>query len=230
MRPKSTDLKEARQLSTIAPCLPLTLPSAFIGLVIALSLIFLIACTAIFLLLRYSEPTERERSRRRQLSIRRRGVPHPLPIGLHDPAAPPSETLTEKLGNMFRGRRHGTGWVQASHDDEWDSADEDAHALSMKVGAAQESKRATYVEQEGTVGKEHRASPGVTPSLPYDDPFDSPPPAHGAATPSRPEYSHLQGGHAAEGTIASYHTAASRGMSGDSVHTFAGGTKFREDM
>ncbi|KAI0062037.1 hypothetical protein BV25DRAFT_1825903 [Artomyces pyxidatus] len=191
----------------------------FIGLVVALTVIFLAACVAIFLLLRFSEPTARDRDRRRQFSIRRRGAPHPLPIGLHVPEASHGGSVTEKLGNMFRGRRAGSGWVQANND-EWDSGDEDTQ-FNMKLGAAQEGKHATLSEPDHGVAHDgQRASPRYA----YDDPFDAPAVhVQGPSTQTPPEY-HADASHP------SYFPPATRGMSADSVHTFAGGTKFREDI
>jgi hypothetical protein len=84
-------------------------------LVIALAVIVIASLAGIYLLLRYGEPSPKDRAARRKYSIRRHGVrTHPLPIGLPG-------SLSEKIGSMFKGRRAGTGWVPArDHDDDDD--------------------------------------------------------------------------------------------------------------
>ena len=86
---------------------------------IVLAGIVIAASAGIYFLLRYSEPSAADRAtRRRKYSIRRRGVrAHPLPIGLPG-------SLGEKIGNVFKGRRAGAGWVLARDDDDYDDAGE----------------------------------------------------------------------------------------------------------
>jgi hypothetical protein len=97
--------------------------------VILLAIIVIAASAAIYFLLRNGEPLPADRAARRKYSIRRRGVrSHPLPIGLPG-------SFSEKLGNVFKGRRASTGggWMPAGDVDdddniyaggEWDSTDE----------------------------------------------------------------------------------------------------------
>ena len=94
-------------------------------LVIALAVIVIASLAGIYLLLRYGEPSPKDRAARRKYSIRRHGVrTHPLPIGLPG-------SLSEKIGSMFKGRRAGAGWVHArDHDD-----DDDGYGYGYPVGA-----------------------------------------------------------------------------------------------
>ncbi|KAI0312117.1 hypothetical protein OF83DRAFT_689530 [Amylostereum chailletii] len=159
---------------------------AFVAIVVVLGVVFVLACVGIFLLLRFWEPNHHERERRRKFSIRRKEATrsaHPLPIGLHDPEAPVYGSLTDKLGNMFRGRRQGSGWVQ-THDDDWDSGDEmtavDHDSVSM--GSALGGKRTTIIvepDDKGTIEGLSASPMQVTPSgspraVTYSDPFEGP--------------------------------------------------------
>ncbi|ETW85150.1 hypothetical protein HETIRDRAFT_146087 [Heterobasidion irregulare TC 32-1] len=212
---------------------------AFIGLVVALSLIFILACAAIFLLLRYHEPTSHERERRRKYSIRRPGASHPLPIGLHDPES--SEgfgSVKEKLGNMFKsGRRTRSGWLQAAGD-EWDSGDESAltgeRREMVSVNAAQAGRTAEFIHPAG-VGKGDDGLAASPLEMPYEDPFSETPVIHVQA-PSGPAPSAFE---PYDGRATSYFPTRKtpgreeRGPSSDSVQqvsTLAGGTKFRENV
>ncbi|KAA1477718.1 hypothetical protein DENSPDRAFT_844907 [Dentipellis sp. KUC8613] len=206
----------------------------FIGLVVALSLIFIICSIAIYWLLRNHEPSARDRALRRHQSIRRKGAAHPIPIGLHEQDG----SLGEKLGGMFKGRRRAGGWVQASGD-EWDSGDEDvrkdadADRELVSVRAPEESRRAHFVADAGAVPDGKAASPmNVTPSgTPYSEPYASPRIHIQAPSGVTPEYWH-------EDTKGSYFPSTAKAPqqderptptdSAEDVETFAGGTKFRE--
>ena len=159
--------------------------AAFIAIIVVLGLVFIGACIGIFVLLRYWDPSEKERAARKRYSIRRRGLPHPLPIGLRETGegsagAPASGTLTEKLGNMFRGRRQGSGWQPANEDDDWEVEDEqmlDYRPERASVHSAPTPKHRTVVEPDGMFGHEGHASPmhAGTPAadMSYANPFEA---------------------------------------------------------
>lgn len=150
-----------------------------------LGLVFIGACIGIFVLLRYWDPSEQERTARKRYSIRRRGLPHPLPIGLRETGegsagAPASGTLTEKLGNMFRGRRQGSGWQPANEDDDWEIEDEqmlDYHPERASVYSTPAPKQRTVVEADGGFSHESYASPVNTGTpaadMSYANPFET---------------------------------------------------------
>ncbi|KAG8218039.1 hypothetical protein J3R82DRAFT_4966 [Butyriboletus roseoflavus] len=108
---------------------------AFIGLVVALSVLIVVCCAAVFYLLRHHEPTDQDRTARRERYRRTRE--HTLNSG--SSFAGPS-TSTVGLGSLGdkvklfwqsttgtgssgegRGRRGGRGWIRAGSDDEWAS-------------------------------------------------------------------------------------------------------------
>ena len=108
-------------------------------LLILLAIIVIAASAAIYFLLRNGEPLPADRAARRKYSIRRRGVrSHPLPIGLPG-------SFSDKIGNLFKGRRTGTGagWMPARDIDdddddlyeggEWDSTDEPLHVREREL-------------------------------------------------------------------------------------------------
>ncbi|KAG2127323.1 hypothetical protein BD769DRAFT_763387 [Suillus cothurnatus] len=98
----------------------------FIGLVVALSVLILICCIAVFFLLRNHEPSDQDRTARRERYRRN-----------HDNQEYDSTAVTlghssfgDKLrgmwadrhssGNRSGGRRGGRGWIQAGSGDEWE--------------------------------------------------------------------------------------------------------------
>jgi len=103
--------------------------AAFVVVVVLLAAIVIAASAGIYFLLRYGEPSAKDRAARRKYSIRRHDVrAHPLPIGLPG-------SLSEKISSVFKGRRAGTGagWMPARDVDddedlyaggEWDTTDE----------------------------------------------------------------------------------------------------------
>jgi hypothetical protein len=121
-------------------------------LVIVLAVIVIASLVGIYLLLRYGEPSPKDRATRRKYSIRRHGVrTHPLPIGLPG-------SLSEKIDSMFKGRRAGAGWVPArDHDDDdgyeddggyrvggadaWDSTDEPLREMDRRRDGGDEYPR-----------------------------------------------------------------------------------------
>jgi len=140
--------------------------AAFIVLVILLAIIVIAASAGIYFLLRYGEPSAADRTARRKYSIRRRGVQHPLPVGLPG-------SFSEKISNVFKGRRAASGWVPArDEEDEWDTTDEplrerhhDAAAAYQqqrdefpRVGFAPASRPATLTEPSDTVPLSRSAS------------------------------------------------------------------------
>jgi len=196
----------------------------FVGIIVALSLIFIIASIGIFILLRYWEPSDRDRDRRRRFSIRRAGAEHTLPIGLPTLTSPfpQATTLREKLDNMFRsgGRRRGSGWHMAN-DEDWDDADEmvpGADRQRASFGAAAAPKQRTIVEPETDFGPAGHASPmqfspAATPSArPYDNPFEE---AHSAQTPRE---------------LHSTHEDVDAHPLGPSSPIDSSGTRFKEDF
>ncbi|KAH7929424.1 hypothetical protein BV22DRAFT_1029476 [Leucogyrophana mollusca] len=94
----------------------------FIGLVIALCIIIVIACGVVFYLLRNHEPSEQDRAIRRERYRRQREASD-------GPSASVAQSWKEKLRNLWGAkssserRRGGRGWIQAGSDDEWDPSD-----------------------------------------------------------------------------------------------------------
>ncbi|KAG1725699.1 uncharacterized protein EDB91DRAFT_1167546 [Suillus paluster] len=101
----------------------------FIGLVVALSVLILICCIAVFFLLRNHEPSEQDRAARRERYRRHREREE------HDSttASPGLSAFGDKLRGMWgdrrssgnrsgsSGRRGGRGWIQAGSGDEWET-------------------------------------------------------------------------------------------------------------
>ncbi|KAG2135180.1 uncharacterized protein EDB93DRAFT_1092468 [Suillus bovinus] len=95
----------------------------FIGLVVALSVLILICCIAVFFLLRNHEPSEQDRISRRERYRRNRDNQE------NDSTAGRS-FFGDKLRGMWPdkwssrsrsgGRRGGRGWIQAGSGDEWE--------------------------------------------------------------------------------------------------------------
>lgn len=92
----------------------------FIGLVVALSVLILICCIAVFFLLRNYEPSEQDRAARRERYHRNRDRQE------HD-STPGSSSFGDKLRGMWANkwtsgsrRRGGRGWIQAGSGDEWE--------------------------------------------------------------------------------------------------------------
>jgi hypothetical protein len=131
-------------------------------LVILLAVIVIAASVGIYILLRYGEPSAAERTTRRKYSIRRGGVrTHPLPIGL------PS-SFSEKIGNVFKGRRAGGGWVPArDEEDEWDTTDEPLRVRERDQPHHDEAYEPQQQREEfprvGSAPVSHRASLTVAP-------------------------------------------------------------------
>lgn len=98
----------------------------FIGLVVALSVLILICCIAVFFLLRNHEPSEQDRTARRERYHRNRDHQE------HDSTAttPGPSSFGDKIREMWAdrrsnggrsgGRRGGRGWIQAGSGDEWE--------------------------------------------------------------------------------------------------------------
>lgn len=95
----------------------------FIGLVVALSVLILICCIAVFFLLRNHEPSEQDRTARRERYRRNRDNQE------HDSTAamPGLSSFGDKIRVMWEdrsrsgGRRGGRGWIQAGSGDEWET-------------------------------------------------------------------------------------------------------------
>lgn len=104
------------------------IPKGFIGLVVALSILILVCCTAVFFLLRNHEPTEQDRAIRRERYRRQREETSSSTAPSHSAIG----SLGEKFKRMWRRdstgsgsnsgrRRGGRGWIQAGSGDEWES-------------------------------------------------------------------------------------------------------------
>ncbi|OAX39477.1 hypothetical protein K503DRAFT_855999 [Rhizopogon vinicolor AM-OR11-026] len=97
----------------------------FIGLVVALSVLILICCIAVFLLLRNHEPSEQDRAARRERYHRRYDRRE------HNTTSTQGiSSFGEKLRGMWAkgsssgrsgSRRGGRGWIQAGSGDEWET-------------------------------------------------------------------------------------------------------------
>jgi len=113
----------------------------FIALVVCLSVLIVGLFVAVFILLRDYEPTDEERSVRRQLSQRRREQQQSDPSSpfTYTSSSTAPVTLAQKIGGIFgmgtatnensggrktkKGGKRGRGWVQASGD-EWGTQNE----------------------------------------------------------------------------------------------------------
>lgn len=121
----------------------LTLDAAFIGLVVALSVLIVVCCVAVFYLLRHYEPTEQERVARRERYRRTREREHgqamsstndPPPTGLGSFGGRVKQLWQSTTG---RGRGGGErGWVRAGSDDGWASRSDHEHEANVEVGLA----------------------------------------------------------------------------------------------
>ena len=94
--------------------------------------------------------------------------------------APVSGGTLEKLGNMFRGRRQGSGWQPANEDDDWEADDEQMlgyHPERASVHSAPEPKHRTVVEPDAVFDHASHASPmnAGTPAadMSYANPFET---------------------------------------------------------
>ncbi|EGN96305.1 hypothetical protein SERLA73DRAFT_185993 [Serpula lacrymans var. lacrymans S7.3] len=139
----------------------------FIALVVALSIIIVISCTAVFFLLRNHEPTEQERTIRRERSHRYR----------EEPEFSTTVPLREKIGNMFsfwnkkgvgRGlysrRPTGRGWVQTGSGDEWEP--ESDHEDDAEIAPYPGRRTHHFGNDDSSPSSDHRM---------VDSPFRSPP-------------------------------------------------------
>jgi len=139
----------------------------FIALVVVLSIIIVISCTAVFFLLRNHEPTEQERAIRRERSRRYR----------EEPDFSTTLPLREKIGNIFsfwdkkgggRGlyskRRTGRGWVQAGSGDEWEP--ESDHEDDAEIRPYPGRRTHHFGNDDSSPSSDHRM---------VDSPFRSPP-------------------------------------------------------
>ncbi|KAL4246158.1 hypothetical protein ABKN59_009325 [Abortiporus biennis] len=92
--------------------------AGFIGLIVGLSVLFLICAIVVFILLRNHKPDAYERHARRVLAGKRESSIYEVPLG------PPA--MRSKFRNLFHfGRKH-EGWVRANSGDadEWDASEE----------------------------------------------------------------------------------------------------------
>lgn len=215
--------------------------------VIILAFVVIFASIAIYYLLRNREPSSKERAARRKHSIRKEGATHTLPIGL------PS-SFSQKIGNMFKGRRSDAGWVPANDEaDEWDSKDEPVNHLPdlpydpapvyyPRVGSAPPSQRATLTEPSESHKSRMASHVEDTPvedfgsyGPPPPPPMPMPPTIVHAQAPSAPDEVWLndpygRGGLGSVGTAnhMGYHAPQPRRAdSGPEIPLFAGSTPFR---
>ena len=90
----------------------------FIGLVVFLSVLIVVCCSAVFYLLRYREPTDQDRAARREQYLR-----HSAEIDHSTTAsgAPFGEKFKRVWNRVRHGkRRGGRGWIQAGSGDDWE--------------------------------------------------------------------------------------------------------------
>lgn len=105
--------------------------SAFIGVVVALSVLIVVCCTAVFYLLRHHEPTDQERAARRERYQRSREQTLNSVSASSGPSTLGSGSLGNKVKQIWQsttgrgqgggGRRGGRGWIRAGSDDGWTS-------------------------------------------------------------------------------------------------------------
>lgn len=94
----------------------------FIGVVVALGVLILACCSAVFYLLRYHEPNEQERALRRQRYGREGTEQDSGPVRTPSFVTSIGAKLREAWNRIRHGsRRGGRGWIQAGSDDEWES-------------------------------------------------------------------------------------------------------------
>ncbi|KAG6371960.1 hypothetical protein JVT61DRAFT_8974 [Boletus reticuloceps] len=104
---------------------------AFIGVVVALSVLIVVCCAAVFYLLRHHEPTDADRTARRERyrHTREQTLHSSTSSGMLDSGQSRS-TLGDKVKQMWQsttgrgparggGGRGGRGWIRAGSDDEW---------------------------------------------------------------------------------------------------------------
>ncbi|KAI9567225.1 hypothetical protein HD554DRAFT_2024284 [Boletus coccyginus] len=103
---------------------------AFIGVVVALSVLIVICCVAVFYLLHHHEPTDQERTARRERYRRTREQTLNSSFAGPSTSTLRSGSLGDKVKQVWQnttgrgrggGRRGGRGWIRAGSDDEWAS-------------------------------------------------------------------------------------------------------------
>ncbi|KAF8552434.1 hypothetical protein OG21DRAFT_1511447 [Imleria badia] len=110
---------------------------AFIGVVVALSVLIVVCCAAVFYLLRHHEPTDQDRSARRERYRRTREQTLNSSLTSSGPSSRfGSGSLGDKVKQVWQsttgrgragggggggGRRGVRGWIRAGSDDEWGS-------------------------------------------------------------------------------------------------------------
>ncbi|KAF7307723.1 hypothetical protein MKEN_01132400 [Mycena kentingensis (nom. inval.)] len=95
--------------------------AGFIGLVVGLSVIILVSCVGVFLLLKFKEPSERERRARKEQRSLERAQAKAAPAlpsmsnSRREANASSASAAWTSLSRMFRSH-NGHGWIQASGD------------------------------------------------------------------------------------------------------------------
>jgi len=88
----------------------------FIALIVFLSVLIVVCCSAVFYLLRYHEPTDQDRTARRERYDRR----HRAEVDGSTVETPFGEKLKQVWNRIRHGkRRGGRGWIQAGSGDDW---------------------------------------------------------------------------------------------------------------
>lgn len=89
--------------------------AGFIALVVFLSVLIVVCCSAVFYLLRYHEPTDQDRTARRERYRRRRAEVDGSTV-----ETPFGEKFKQAWNRVRHGkRRGGRGWIQAGSGDDW---------------------------------------------------------------------------------------------------------------
>lgn len=145
--------------------------AGFIGLVVFLSLLIVVCCSAVYYLLRYHEPTDQDRATRRERSRRRR---------TETEYAPSESSIADKLRRMWervrRGNgRSGDGWIKAGSGDTWESAPNNGNLTSEESGISggQTQSVQKHIENTACTTESPLSDSGHGPiSAHYRDPFN----------------------------------------------------------
>ncbi|KAH7914235.1 hypothetical protein BJ138DRAFT_1144406 [Hygrophoropsis aurantiaca] len=201
----------------------------FIGLIIALCAIIVIACGVVFYLLRHHEPSDQDRTARRERFLRQREASD-------NASTSPTQTWKDKVSRLWNKsgserRRGGRGWIQTGSGDEWDPSDAELGGRMGRIGSSEgdevDSARIVHSPSSDLGG-----SLDMYISTHYHDPFskDSPSPtSHMIArtmSPSSPERDSSMD----EVDVAPPDHRHMSTQSATSVRTFEGGTKFIESL
>jgi len=145
----------------------------FIALLVCLSVLIVVLCTAVFILLRDHSPSDEERAIRRQLSQRRREQTQTESSSYTYPSSTAPVSLARKVGGMFgigatadeqkrpkKGGKSGKGWIQTGSDDESENE--------------VQSRSISGLQKQGSVGEVYSIKLADRSTAREDGPIDPP--------------------------------------------------------